>query len=249
MKKKLFLLAVLVFPIVVLGQTFHKNLDEINVTPPAFTGIQKAVTLPESVVSDPLEAFLVENFIYPDVAAECYIEGTGIVQFTVYPNGELSDFEVINSVCPAIDKEFIRVLKTTDGMWNPGYNNNTATSMEKEVSMMFVANRTNQQNSKAYFIKNAKKLFKKGNNLFLVKGNPKKALNYYERSIKFMPYETSSLLLRGLCRFEMGDEKGACSDWKRINAIGKYDADEFLENLCELKGFAEMTQIINNNQE
>jgi len=247
--KKL-LLALLVFPVVAMGQTFHKNVDEINVTPPVFTGVQKVVNVSENAVNyDPLEAFLVDNFNYPDAAAECQIEGTGIVQFTVHANGELADFKVVNSVCPAIDKEFIKVLKSTEGMWNPGFNNDKPTAMETEVSMMFVANQTIRQNPQAYFMRNAKKLFAKGSKIFLAKGNPKKALNYYERSIKFMPYEPSSLLMRGLCRYELGDEKGACSDWNRINAIGRYDADPFLENLCEMKGYAEMIQILDFNQE
>lgn len=245
--KKL-LLALLVFPVVAMGQTFHKNVDEINVTPPVFTGVQKVVTVPESAVNyDPLEAFLIDNFNYPDAAVECQIEGTGIVQFTVHSNGKLADFRVINSVCPAIDQAFIKVLKSTEGMWNPGFNNDKPTAMETEVSMMFVANQTIRQNPQAYFMTNAKKLCAKGNKLFLANGKVKKALNFYDKSIKYMPYETSSLLMRGLCRFELGDEKGACSDWNRINAIGRYDADPFIENLCGLKGYAEMTQILNIN--
>lgn len=249
MKTKLFLLALLIFPIIAMGQIIQKSVDEVKVTPPVFTNVKKGINTIESPSVNLLEAYLVKNFKYPDMAAECQIEGTGIVQFIVHPTGEISNFEVTNSVCPLIDEEFIRILKTTEGMWNPGYNNNTPTAMEKEVSMMFVASQANRKNPVEYFMKNAKLLCSKGNQLFLVKGKLKKALNYYEESIKFMPYETSSLLLRGLCRFEMGDEKGACSDWNRINAIGRYNADPFLENLCGLKGYEEMTQILNINQE
>lgn len=249
MKTNFFLLALMIFPLVAMGQIKQKNLSEVKVTPPVFTGIQKVFNAPENISADPLGAYLTENFKYPDAAADCLIEGTGIVQFTVQPNGELTNFEVINSVCGLIDREFIRILKTTEGMWNPGYNNNKPVAMEKEVSMMFVASQAHQNDPGEYFMRNAKMLNIKGNKLFLVKFKPKKALNYYEKSIKFMPYETSSLIMRGLCRFELGDEKGACSDWNRINAIGRYDADEFITNFCEFKGYETLTQVLNTKDE
>lgn len=244
----MFLLVVMIFPIVAMGQIKKIDVSEIKVTPPVFTGVQKVMVVPESSLNDPLEAFLAENFKYPGNAEICQQEGTAVVQFTVHPSRELSDFEVINSVCPTIDNEFIRVLKNTRGMWDPGYNDDTPTAMKAEVSMMCVAKYTAKKNPGDYFLKKAQKLTAKGSNLFLDKGKTKKALNYINKSVKYRPYETSSLLLRGLCRFELGDEKGACSDWNRINEIGKYDADLFQANLCELKGHEEMVQILNNQQ-
>lgn len=230
-----------------MGQIVQKNVSEVKVKPPMFTGIQRTTDVPKNNSADLLGEYLAKNFKYPDVAAECQIEGTGIVRFSVRPNGELTDFEVVNSVCPAIDEEFVRVLKSTSGMWNSGYNNNVPTLMEKEASMMFVVIR--KKDPGEYFLKKSQELFTKGNNMFLAKGKTRKALRLYNQSIKFMPYETSSLLLRGLCRYELGDENGACSDWNRINAIGKYDANSFLENLCGMKGYSEMIQILDINQE
>ena len=151
MKTKIFLLAVLIYPIVVMGQIFQKNVDEVKVTPPVFTGIQKIIDVSGNVSDDPLCTYLAENYRYPARAAKCLKEGTVVVQFKVTSSGKLTDFEVINSVCPDIDNEFIRLLKTTDGAWQPGYNNSTPATMEKEVSMMFVANQEFQDNPKDYF--------------------------------------------------------------------------------------------------
>jgi len=33
-----------------------------------------------------------------------------------------TDFNIVNSVFDTIDNEAIRTLKTTSGMWKPGYN-------------------------------------------------------------------------------------------------------------------------------
>ena len=120
MKTKILLLAVLIIPLATIGQIIQKNVSEVKVTPPAFTGIQKITVEPEGVPNDPLAVYLSEHFEYPKTAVECMIEGTGVVQFKVTPSGELTDFIVINSVCRDLDEEFIRVLKTTSGMWKPG---------------------------------------------------------------------------------------------------------------------------------
>lgn len=244
MKTKLFLLALMIFPLITMGQIEQKNVaEEVKVMPPVFTGIQNVVDKPENQARL-IGIYLMNNFQYPATAAKFCQQGTGVVRFVVRPTGELVDFQVINSVCPELDRAFVKVLKSTSGEWNPGYNNGKPVEMEKEVSMLFVANREWTNNPKDYFMKIAQNQFSKGNNLLLKKGKAKKALRFYNESVKYLPYETSSLLLRGLCKYELGDEDGACSDWNRINAIGLYDADLFIENLCELKGYEEMTQIL-----
>ena len=238
MKTRIYLIVLLFLPIISFGQEKSKVLSEVKVTPPSFTGIKNVV--------ESIDTYLVDNFNYPYVAAECNNQGTGVVQFMVNSNGELYDFHVINSVCRAIDEEFIRVLKTTSGMWKPGYNNSTATEMEKEISMIFITEQVNLKNRVEYFTSNAKRSYRKANDLFLIKANPKKALKYYDSSIKFLPYETSSLMLRGLCKYGLGDEQGALNDWNRINELGKFNVnvDELLSNLSDMKGYAEMNNIL-----
>ena len=151
---------------------------------------------------------------------------------------------VKNSVCCLVDDELIRILKSTDGMWEPGKEDDIPTPMAREVSLMFVSNQYTDD-PKEYFERNAKNNFIKGNKFFLDKSNPEKALKYYDISIKYRPNEAAALLLRGLCGFEAGDKEGACSDWNRINAIGNANVDKYLENLCGLEGFEEMASILN----
>lgn len=246
MKTKIYLIVLLFLPVISFGQEKRKVLSEVKVTPPSFTGIKNVVDVINNDQQESIDAYLADNFQYPDVAAECYKQGTGVVQFMVNSNGEVNDFHVVNSVCPEIDQEFIRVLKTTNGMWKPGYKNNVATEMENEVSMIFIASQTNMINPVEYFTSNAKRSYTKANDLFITKGNPKKALKYYDNSIKFLPYDTSSLLLRGLCKYELGDEQGALKDWNRINELGKFNVnvDELYSNLSDMKGYAEMNNIL-----
>jgi TonB family protein len=206
MKAKIFILAVLILPIAAMGQIFHKNVDisEVKVTPPVFAGIEIVPDETESQ-GNILVKYLAEYFQYPAHAAECGDQGTGVVQFVVQPDGKLTDFRVINSISRELDKEFIRVIKTTEGMWKPGSNNGKPVQMEKEVSMMFVADNIWCANKPIeYFTKLAKAYFARANSLFVEKHNSKKALRNYDLTIKYLPYNKSVLELRGLCRYERG---------------------------------------------
>ena len=247
MKTKILLFAIVCMPIFVWGQknsTERDTLPKVEVTPPEFTGITSVNKLFNNSSMKDIGKYLFENFQYSEEA--CYIEGTVIVQFVITANGELNNFNVINSVCPVIDNEFIRVLETTSGMWKPGLNNMKPVDMEKEVSMMFVAKQQYKSNPKSYFTNQARNYFTKANNLFLEKHNLKKALRNYDQTIKYLPYDASSLLVRGLCKYELGDMDGARADWKRVNEIGRYDATEYINKLVDFQGYAEMTHILNN---
>jgi TonB family protein len=247
MKTKILLFVIICLPIFVWGQknsSVRDTLGNVDVTPPEFTGIVNVNNLLNSNSIDDLGNYLSENIQYPEDAARCYKQGTVVVEFVVTANGELTDFNVINSVCPIIDQEFIRVLETTSGMWKPGYNNGRPVPMETETSMMFVASEQNKTNPKAYFTKIATTHFTKANTFFLEKHKLKKALRNYDQTINYLPYDGSTLLMRGLCRYGAGDMDGACSDWERINRIGSFDASNLIDEMTSLKGYDEMMAII-----
>lgn len=235
-------------PIFIWGQeksTERDTLNKFDVTAPMFTGIENVNMLFDENQREDINDYLTKHINYPEEAARCYKQGTAVVQFVVTANGELTDFKMINSVCPVIDQELIRVLETTSGMWKFGLKDEKPADMEQEVSMMFVANPENKTAPYEYFTKLARNHFVKANDLFLEKHNYRKALKSYDQTIKYLPYDASTLLVRGLCKYEMGDREGALSDWERINKIGSFDADWFIENLSYFPGYEEMIAIIN----
>lgn len=235
----------LILPIIGFGQEqINTQIKQVKVTRPEFTGIENVTQFINNGKMESIGDYLNKNIEYPEEAALCYKQGTAVVQFVVTADGEITGFNVINSVCPIIDKELIRVLKTTGGMWKPGFNNENPVDMPREVSMMFVADPTNKNAPKEYFTKLASNHFFKGNIEFLEKHNLRKALRNYNESIRYLPYDASSLLLRGLCKYELGDREGAVRDWERINEIGSYDADWCIEKLSYLPGYDEMLTIL-----
>ena len=250
MKKIVNFLICLIFSIMAIGQNETQNLvvdlEEFEVTPPKFRGIENGAAFLEADNSVLVKNYFLKNVICPKRSAEVRREGTEIVQFTVTPSGNVTNFKVINSVCPDIDKEIIRVLKTTNGMWIPGYMNGEPTAMEKEVSILFIFEYYNYNYSEVekHFTNEATHYFKKGNSNLLVKNNPKKALKLYNNGVRYRPNNKGLLMLRGICNYELGDTKSAIRDWNRIVILGGIDPGSFKDDLVSMKGYSKMTDVL-----
>ncbi|NQU51159.1 MAG: energy transducer TonB [Bacteroidetes bacterium] len=247
--KNLILLACLFISVCTFAQSEKQNLlDEIEVSPPQFTGIQNvAPTLIENN-SDLVKNYLVKNVIYPEKAVQLFQEGTEIVQFTITSEGRATDFIVLNSVSKDIDDEVIRVLENTSGMWKPGLNNGIPTAMQKEVSMLFKVDGTDINAIVEHFTEKARHHFSIAAKNLFIKHNTKKALRQFNMGMQYLPYDKSLLTLRGLCKYELGDEEGARNDWDRINKLAGQNltkSENYLTyDTSELKGFAEMNNIL-----
>jgi len=63
--------------------------------------------------------WVMKNLQYPEIAAENGISGTVYVQFVVEPTGLVNKVTIMRSVDPSLDKEAIRVVKTSP-KWTPG---------------------------------------------------------------------------------------------------------------------------------
>lgn len=83
-----------------------------------------------------LMEYVKENIIYPADALNGGVQGCVIVQFTVNPDGSTSDFKIIRSVFPSLDKEAIRVLSQT-GKWKPGRQRGRCIPVEYQVPVTF----------------------------------------------------------------------------------------------------------------
>ena len=66
-----------------------------------------------------LMKYLKKNLRYPQICKEQGLQGRVIVQFVVNPDSTLSDFNVIKSVNPHLDKEALRVVSSMP-KWKPG---------------------------------------------------------------------------------------------------------------------------------
>ena len=67
-----------------------------------------------------LNNFVKPNLQYPDSALKNNTIGRTIVQFAVDSVGQVVDIKILRSLDPYCDKEAIRVIKLSNGMWTPG---------------------------------------------------------------------------------------------------------------------------------
>lgn len=248
MKTIVYAMLCLFVPMFVAGQQENTGITQNEETTPTYTGVENVVNVLNNN-DQSIESYLCSELRKEDLVLVTRESGTEVIKFTVDEKGRINNIEVINSVCPVIDEELVDILKTTDGMWRPAMKNGKPVAMEREIKLAFVCNE--MKNCGEYMMLQARKNFEKGNQLMMVKNNPKRALKYYEASVKYCPYQTGSLLLRGLCRYENGDTDGALADWKRINELGEIDVTEYINNLLvyqgyigEFEGYAEMVKVL-----
>jgi protein TonB len=81
--------------------------------------------------------YIQKNLEYPQVAAENGISGRVFVQFAVNSNGEVVDAKVVRGVDPALDKEALRVVKSSP-QWSPGKQRGKPVKVQFTFPIVFV---------------------------------------------------------------------------------------------------------------
>ncbi len=69
--------------------------------------------------SDAFRIYIQQNLKYPTIAAENGVSGRVFVQFDVNEKGEITNVIVVRGVDPSLDKEAVRVVKSSP-KWTPG---------------------------------------------------------------------------------------------------------------------------------
>ena len=210
----------------------NQDLQEIKVTAPQF----------QSDFFHNVNDFLLSGIEYPVESLLAGNEGTEVIRFVVTPKGNVTDIEVVNSVSDFIDLEVIRILEVSNGKWIPGTANGEPVAMEKEVSVVFKVSENSD------FVAKAKSFLELGNKMLFVNNKPEKALKFFDKSITLLPNDETLLAVRGLCKYEIGDNEGAQRDWNRIKILTERNAVESLVetavNYSKLNGYNEMMNFV-----
>lgn len=228
--------------IYVSAQNIHPHtLSEVEVSPPAFT----AVKVVEENSKESIDNYIAKEFRMPPVIGTVH-EGTEVVQFVVNPSGKLSDFNIINSVSPEVDQEIIRVLQTTNNMWIPGKNNGIPVAMEKEIAVAVKTGTTDAEAFKKDFMEIARTYFTRGAKKLYFHGKTKNALKQFEIAIRYKPYDKGLLMLRALCKMELGETEAAKQDLARIKKLGGIDSSSpyLSEDIKKIKSYEEIAELL-----
>jgi periplasmic protein TonB len=81
--------------------------------------------------------YIAQNLQYPPIAAENGISGRVFVQFAVNAKGEVVDVIVVRGVDPALDKEAVRVVKSSP-KWTPGKQRGRPVKVQFTFPIVFV---------------------------------------------------------------------------------------------------------------
>ncbi len=243
--KTLFLIAVcLAVAAMAAAQEQHPDREEQHVILPQFDG-KKFELLTTGTECNSLEDYLRGCACYPEECIKKEVEGTEVVEFVVTPEGTLTAFYVINSLSPEIDAHVISLLKKTSGMWKPGRIDNRILPMRTEVSVVFKWNEFRELKA-ADFNEKARMYFEKGSRQLLVHRKPEKAIKHFNAGIRYLPKNESLLMLRGICRYELGDETGALNDWARMKELenSRIEFQQYAESLYGFKGYDELSELM-----
>lgn len=81
-------------------------------------------------------AWVNQHLEYPEVARENGVSGRVMLQFTVNPNGSVTDVKVLRGVDPALDNEAVRVISSSP-KWEPGRQRDRAVKVTYTFPVVF----------------------------------------------------------------------------------------------------------------
>ena len=83
-----------------------------------------------------MKKFLAKKYIIPDSLenTEIKISGTIIAAFAIEKDGTLSEFEIIKSLNPVLDNEWLRILKLM-AKWKPAMQNGKPVKTSHKLPM------------------------------------------------------------------------------------------------------------------
>ncbi|MEN8251115.1 MAG: hypothetical protein ABFS32_19430 [Bacteroidota bacterium] len=194
-----------------------------DIVQPEFTGLEECEDLKE---------FLDKHLRIPKHVQNWEILAPLVIRFKVLPNRDISDFQVVQGIVPDFDEAVLELMKSTNGMWNPGMINDHPVPMEKEVT--FILNTSNKDVIELY--KSAQWDKNRADKL-LKEGKYHRAIKFYSRSIESVPSCDQSIFRRGLAKYYTGDVEGALNDFERVSDLGSHLADQMLPKLNEVADY------------
>jgi hypothetical protein len=132
MKKFVAVLGLLIWGLMLFGQQIE--LPETLVKSPRFMS-EKMEVLDES--HSAIGQYMQQQLTTGVNDATEYAEGVVVVEFTIHADGSLSNFIVDHSVSARNDNAVLNVVKNSEGMWEPGQNNDQYVDMKKRLYVGF----------------------------------------------------------------------------------------------------------------
>lgn len=148
--------------------------------------------------------------------------GEILATFIVDADGSADSLKIINGINSKFDAGYAEAFKTAKNMWSPAMLNG------KPVKVL-MNHRLKYSNSDI-----APTLLATNNaNTAYQQQNYELALFFFDKALETEADNIDNLYRRGICRQMLGNIKGACADWLKIQKLGKNIADTLLQKYCQ----------------
>jgi TonB family protein len=179
-----------------------------------------------------LYTFINEHIQYPKEALDKGIRGTVLVQITIDAKGNMADStKVIHSVTSDLDKEALRVVTQMKDNWKPGTKNGKPAATDYSIAVTFTPPYDKDPSGKLVYGTDTYN-FNKGMECSKNK-DYLNALFYFSDALDSNSSDINVLFYRCLCKLRLGDNMGACDDYKRIKTLQNPSAQTINLKYCQ----------------
>lgn len=143
--------------------------------------------------------------------------------FIVDENGQADSLKIIQGINAKYDAAYIKAFNSAKRMWQPAQYNGKNVKVLMSQSIKYLGSDTMVP---SYFSSQKANVAYKNQEYKL-------ALLHYDEALASRDDEVIDLYRRGICKKMLGNLKGACEDWKKIQLLGNKTADELLNKFCK----------------
>lgn len=146
-----------------------------------------------------------------------------LATFIIRKTGEVDSLQVLESISPAFDKQFIKAFNKVKGKWQPATIGSSRVDVRMQEQFRFISS-GNFLPSYDYSNKGKQAMRTKE---YL------NAIYYFDRGLEKLPTNADMLYQRAICKLLLGNSTAACEDLQKVKALGKTTADELIEKTCK----------------
>lgn len=143
--------------------------------------------------------------------------------FIINENGRPDSLRILQGISAKFDAEYIKAFNSARNMWLPAQHNGRNVKVMMNLKLQYLSSAVALP---SYFSS------KKANDAYY-KEDYELALYHYDKALEVNPNDAESLYRRGICKQKLGNIKGACEDWTKLQQMGRDTANELLLKYCK----------------
>ncbi|QHT68049.1 hypothetical protein GXP67_16075 [Rhodocytophaga rosea] len=166
------------------------------------------------------------EFLTANIAEYKQVSATNnffLASFIVRKTGEIDSVQILESINPNFDSQFLKAINKTKKSWQPATYKGHPVDVQMQEQFKFT--------SSGKFV-SAYDFGQKGKDAMKA-GKYMSALYYFDLSLKARPDNIEILYQRAVCKLYLGNKDAACEDLQKVKELGGKNADQLIENNCK----------------